>query len=106
MSLPQIHRVCIIEDNEELSSVLCEYIKSNDNLMLAGCFNNCEDAIKELAEMKPKIVLMDIDLPGMNGVQGTKKIKAKSAFTEIIIVTVFEITETVFSALCAGAAGY
>lgn len=90
----------------ELNAVLCEYIKTDDNLLLTGSYSNCEQAIKNLSEDKPKIVLMDIDLPGINGVEGTRLIKQNNPQTEVIIITVFENSETVFSALSAGASGY
>lgn len=99
-------RVIIIEDNEDVNAILGEYIKSSDKLFLVDSYKNCEDALKNLAEDKPRIVLMDIDLPGMNGIEGTKKIKQLSPNTDVIIITVFENSENVFSALCAGASGY
>lgn len=106
MNPPKLHRVIIIEDNLEVNAVLSEYIKMNDSLSLAASYTNCEDALKNLAEDKPKIILMDIDLPGINGVEGTRKIKQKRPSSEVIIITVFENSETVFSALRAGASGY
>jgi DNA-binding NarL/FixJ family response regulator len=106
MNPPKLHRVIIIEDNLEVNAVLSEYIKMNDSLSLAASYSNCEDALKNLAEDKPKIILMDIDLPGINGVEGTRKIKQKRPSSEVIIITVFENSETVFSALRAGASGY
>ncbi len=106
MSFSNQHRVIIIEDNKELSAVLADYISNNENFRLLNSYSNCEDAIASLSEDKPKIVLMDIDLPGMNGIEGTKKIKQLLPSAEVIIITVFENSETVFAALCAGAAGY
>ncbi len=106
MVTQKLNRVIIIEDNLEVNSVLSEYIKINDSLSLAASYSNCEDALKNLGEDKPNIVLMDIDLPGINGVEGTKRIKQKRPSAEVIIITVFENSETVFSALRAGAAGY
>ncbi len=106
MNITGRHRVVIVEDNKELNDILCEYIKSNEELYLSDSYSNCEEAINNLEEDKPRIVLMDIDLPGMNGIEGTKKIKQLLPNAEVIIITVFENSETVFSALCAGAAGY
>ncbi len=101
-----MHHIVIIEDNLEVQHILCEYVRSSDELYLAGAYSNCEDAIKNLRNDKPRIVLMDIDLPGINGIEGTKKIKHLSPSTDVIIITVFENSENVFSALCAGASGY
>lgn len=106
MNSPNKHRVIIIEDNEEVNHILCEYIKSAENFLLVNAYHNCEDALSSLLIDKPSMVLMDIDLPGMNGIEGTKKIKAVLPKTDVIINTVFENSENVFSALCAGASGY
>ena len=106
MSLSATYNIVIVEDNKEVKDILCEYVKSNPALYLAGAYGNCEDAIKNLGEDKPRIVLMDIDLPGINGIEGTKKIKTFFPKTDVIIITVFENSESVFSALCAGASGY
>lgn len=100
------HSITVIEDNPEVKNILSEYIKSSPSLFLAGTYTSCEEAIKNLKEDKPRIVLMDIDLPGMNGIEGTKKIKSLSPGTDVIIITVFENSEHVFAALCAGASGY
>lgn len=106
MNKAQTNNVIIVEDNIEVKNILCEYIKSSDNLFLAGAYDNCIDAIKNLKTDNPRVVLMDIDLPGMNGIEGTKKIKQLSPKTDVIIITVFENSENVFAALCAGASGY
>jgi DNA-binding NarL/FixJ family response regulator len=106
MNKEEIYTVVVIEDNEEVRSILREYIESCERYFLAGVYETCEKALKNLKHDLPKIVLMDVDLPGMNGIEGTKKIKQVSPQTEVIIFTVFENSETVFSALCAGASGY
>jgi DNA-binding NarL/FixJ family response regulator len=98
--------VIIVEDNIDVKTILSEYVNSSERFFLAGAYDNCKEAIENLKEDKPRVVLMDIDLPGMNGIQGTKKIKQLSPNTDVIIITVFENSENVFSALCAGAAGY
>ncbi|MGV6830546.1 MAG: response regulator [bacterium] len=99
-------QVIIIEDNEPLAQGFKTIINKTNNYEVVGLYSNCEDAISQLKNDKPKIILMDIELPGMNGVEGTKKIKTKYPEIEIIIVTVYENSETVFDALCAGASGY
>ncbi|MBN8701977.1 MAG: response regulator transcription factor [Bacteroidetes bacterium] len=106
MKVENPYRLVIVEDNKELRDILCEYIKANDKLFLADSYSNCEDALANLLQDKPRIVLMDIDLPGINGIEGTKRIKHLLPSAEVIIITVFENSETVFSALVAGAAGY
>jgi DNA-binding NarL/FixJ family response regulator len=100
------HKVVIIEDNIPLSDAFEEIINNSENYIVANTFSNCEDAVKNIKNDSPKIILMDIDLPGMNGVEGTKIIKKKLPNALIIMVTVFENSEMVFNALCAGACGY
>ena len=106
MNTPETYSVVIIEDNLEVKNILSEYIKSSPKLFLAGAYTNCEEAIANLKEDNPRVVLMDIDLPGINGIEGTKKIKMLLPKVDVIIITVFENSENVFAALCAGAAGY
>ena len=106
MEINSSKRVVIVEDNVDVSEILREYVESNANLFISGCYSNCEDAIKNLKTDNPNIVLMDIDLPGISGIEGTKKIKKLLPSADVIIITVFENSENVFAALCAGASGY
>tara|TARA_R110002096_G_C14623062_1_gene724246 strand:+ start:13 stop:639 length:627 start_codon:yes stop_codon:yes gene_type:complete len=100
------HKVVIIEDNVPLSEGFAEVVNSTENFVVANIYNNCEDAIEHLKEDRSTIFLMDIDLPGINGVEGTKQIKKTLPNANIIMVTVYENSEIVFDALCAGATGY
>ncbi len=101
-----MNRVVIIEDNLPLNEAFVAIINLSEIFRVAGSYTNCEDAIKNLKEDKPDIVLMDIELPGMNGVEGTKIIRKSMPKTLVMIVTVFENSKIVFDALCAGATGY
>jgi len=100
------HHIVIIEDNEPLAQGFKAIINKTEKYKVVGLYTSCEDAIVNLYVDRPKIILMDIELPKMNGVDGTKKIKNSHPDIEIIIVTVYENSETVFDALCAGALGY
>lgn len=99
-------KIVIIEDNEELCEIFVEVINNTEHLEVVSSYNNCEDALKYLKTDLPDIVLMDIDLPGINGIEGTKRVKKLSPKVKVIIITVFENSKTVFDALCAGAIGY
>ena len=99
-------RIIIIEDNSKIREGFAALIESTGKYILAGHYGNCEDAIKNLEKDKPDVVLMDIDLPGMNGIEGTLKIKKQSAESIVLIITVFEDSDKVFQSLCAGATGY
>ncbi|MFP2997351.1 response regulator transcription factor [Spongiivirga sp. MCCC 1A20706] len=98
--------IVIVEDNIPLSKGFTSHINKTEKYKVVGIYDNCEDALANLKSDKPRIVLMDIELPGMNGVDGTKKIKAQFPDIDILIVTVYENSDTVFNALCAGASGY
>lgn len=99
-------KIIIIEDNDEVREAIILLLSSRSDLIIKGDYDNCEDAIRELNDTKPDIVLMDIDLPGMSGIEGTEKIHKARPKSDIIIITVFENSKTVFRALCAGANGY
>ncbi len=96
----------IIEDNPDISEGFKLLINSTGKYNVVNTFDNCEQAIEALPKLGVEIVLMDIDLPGMNGIEGTKVIKNQFPHIEIIIITVFENSNRVFEALCAGASGY
>lgn len=98
--------VVIVEDNIPLSNGFKKQIDQTGTYKVTACFDSCEKALKELKEYRPKIIIMDIQLPGMSGIEGTVKIKALYPDINIIIATVDENSKTVFEALCAGATGY
>src|SRR5687767_3653262 len=106
MALPFKKRVMIVEDDQEIRNSFGLIVNSSQKFTVVNSYSNCEDAIASLLRDKPEIVLMDIELPGMNGIQGTKIIKDKSPHTDIIMVSVYEDSELVFEALKAGASGY
>lgn len=106
MALPFKKRVMIVEDDQEIRNSFSLIVNSSQRFMVVGAYGDCEEAISSLNKDKPEIVLMDIELPGMNGIRGTQIIKDKSPNTEVIMVTVYEDSELVFEALKAGASGY
>ena len=99
-------RVLIIEDDQEIRGSFSLIVNSSQNFMVINAYGNCEDAIKHLHTDRPDYVLMDIELPGINGIKGTKIIKEKYPNIEIVMVTVYEDSDLVFEALKAGATGY
>jgi DNA-binding NarL/FixJ family response regulator len=99
-------KVVIVEDNIPLSEGFAEVINSTQDFKVINCYDNCEDAIENLMIDEADIFLMDIDLPGINGVEATKRIKKLVPSANIIMVTVYENSNMVFDALCAGATGY
>lgn len=100
------NRIIIIEDNIQISEAFTLLLSLRPDFTVIRSYNNCEDAIENLERDRPNIILMDVDLPGMSGIQGTKIIKKIFPTADILIITVFENGKTVFDALCAGASGY
>ena len=98
--------VVLYEDNLDLRESMSVLLKGSSELELKGAFRNCDMVKVQMAELKPEIVLMDIDMPGTNGIEGLKKIKASFPQIEILMITVFDDNERIFEAICAGASGY
>ena len=82
-------RVVIIEDDQEIRNSFSLIVNSSQNFIVISTYSNCEDAIRHLQSDRPNYVLMDIELPGINGIKGTKIIKDKFPNIEIVMVTVF-----------------
>jgi DNA-binding NarL/FixJ family response regulator len=99
-------RITIIEDNSVISDGFAAVIDSTAGYEVCGCYTTCEAAFKKLEADAPDLVLMDIDLPGMNGIDGTAHIKKLRPATIVLIITVLQDSDKVFQSLCAGAGGY
>lgn len=102
----QMNKVVIIEDNVSLSLGFRTVINNTENFKIESVYHNAEDAIKNFKTDAPDIVLMDVELPKMNGVEATKTLKHIKPSLLVLVVTVYEDSDTVFDALCAGASGY
>lgn len=98
--------VSIVEDDKLIRNAMSEMINEADELECIGSYSDCETALDKLKECKPDVMLMDIELPGMTGIEGVKKIKEKFPKIDIIMLTVHEDLSLVFNALRAGACGY
>lgn len=99
-------KVSIVEDLAEVRNGLAELVSSDKELLMMEHFGNAESAIEKLPEMEPDIVIMDINLPGMSGIECIKIIKEKCPEIQFMMFTVYETDEKVLQALQAGASGY
>jgi DNA-binding NarL/FixJ family response regulator len=98
--------VSIVEDNEKLRGTLARVLNRAEGFRCVSQHPDAEEALKELPAVKPDVVLMDINLPGMNGVECVRQLKKAAPEIQIIMLTVYEDTENIFDALAAGASGY
>jgi DNA-binding NarL/FixJ family response regulator len=98
--------VSIVEDLPEVRAGLAELVQSDRELLLTGSFENAEVAVEELPALQADIVLMDINLPGMSGIDCIRMIKEKCPATQFMMFTVYENDEKVLQALQAGATSY
>ncbi len=98
--------VSIVEDNEQLRGTLARVLGRADGFRYVSQYGTAEAALEGLVKDKPEVVLMDINLPGMNGVECVRQLKPLIPSIQVIMLTVYEDTDNIFSALAAGAAGY
>jgi len=98
--------VSIVEDNDKLRGTLARVLNRADGFSCASQYANAEDALKDLPQVRPDVVLMDINLPGMNGVECVRQLKTLLPEVQVMMLTVYEDTENIFNALAAGASGY
>ncbi len=98
--------VSIVEDNEQLRSTLARVMARANGFRCISHYGSAEAALEGLPQDKPQVVLMDINLPGMNGVECVRQLKALLPDTQVLMLTVYEDTENIFNALAAGATGY
>ena len=98
--------VAIIEDQQVLREGLAFLINSTEGFRCTGSFGSVEQALKRIADDLPQIVLVDIGLPGMSGVEGIRVLKQRWPQLLLITLTVYEDDQKIFDALCAGASGY
>jgi DNA-binding NarL/FixJ family response regulator len=99
-------KIAIVEDNKVIRESLIEFVHSDAELTCVCACATAEDALKQIPKHQPEIVLMDVQLPNMSGIECTAQLKQLLPGLHIIMVTVYEDTERIFKALRAGACGY
>jgi DNA-binding NarL/FixJ family response regulator len=99
-------KVAIVEDDSEIRKMLSLIIDHSPGFSCKQFFNDCASAISQLRKNPPDVVLMDIGLPGLSGIEGVKLLKDELPSTDFIMLTIQEDDDSVFNSLCAGATGY
>jgi len=99
-------KILIYEDNPQLREGLTMLINGSEGFEVLAAYKNCNNVIDEVQAWKPDVILMDIDMPGTNGIEGLKQIRAIGSEVKILMLTVFDDNKNVFDAIKAGASGY
>ena len=89
--------VVVYEDNSDLRESLCNLVLFADNLLLLGNYARADEVINQVTELEPEVILMDIDMPGINGIEAVKKIRLFNQQVQIIMLTVFDDSHHVLS---------
>jgi DNA-binding NarL/FixJ family response regulator len=99
-------KVIMFDDNDSLRDSISMLLQDTKDFTLLDSYAHCLDVIQNIKETQPDVVLMDIDMPGMNGIEGVRLIRNNFPTVQILMLTVFEDEEKVFAAIKAGASGY
>jgi len=99
-------KVAVFDDNKPRRELLQMLINSTGGMECTGAFEDCRNVLKNIMHNIPDVVLMDIDMPNVNGIEGLQLIKKQFPQVKILMQTVFEDNENIFTAICEGADGY
>lgn len=99
-------RIVLYEDNTKLRENLTLLIDGANDFIVCGAFKNCDHILQQTQELLPDVILMDIDMPGTNGIEGLRIIRSQYPDLPILMLTVFDDNQHVFDAIKAGADGY
>jgi len=99
-------RVLIFEDNMSLRNSLYQLVNESEGFRCVGAFENCSQLLKNVQDTKPDVVLMDIQMPGINGIEAVKMLREKYPHLKIMMQTIFEDRDKIFQSIYAGASGY
>lgn len=103
---PAVLTVMIVEDRGRIRETMVDIINGTEGMTCVGAFPTCERALDALKETVPDVMLMDIGLPGMSGIEGVKIIKSRFPGIDVLMHTVYDDDEKIFQSICAGASGY
>jgi two-component system, NarL family, response regulator LiaR len=98
--------VTVFEDYADMRQILSALIESSEDFRLAGAYPNAVDVLAIVKKHKPDVVLMDLQMPGLSGIEATRLIKNHFPNVQVLVQTVFDDNERVFAAICMGASGY
>ena len=99
-------KVLLYEDNPQLREGLTMLISGSDGFEVVAAFKNCNTVVEEVEAYRPDVILMDIDMPGINGIEGLKRLREFNSDVKVLMLTVFDDNKNVFQAISNGANGY
>jgi DNA-binding NarL/FixJ family response regulator len=99
-------RVAIVDDDADMRQTLEQLITGTRGFSCLGAFENCENAFASFVAGTPDVTLMDINLPGMSGIEGVRRMRARYPEVNVIMLTVYDDDDNIFRSICAGAVGY
>lgn len=99
-------KVSIVEDDSQIRGELCKLINSAENVRCISAYSSAEAALEEIPRLKPDVVLMDINLPGMTGIECVRALRIAAPSVRIVMLTVYDEVGQLFKSLMAGACGY
>lgn len=104
--LPDVIKVAIIEDQREIREGLQVLINGSNGYRCTGAFRTMEEALQKIAHETPDVILVDLGLPGMSGIEGIPLLRERYPHTRLLALTIYDDDERIFQTLCAGASGY
>ena len=99
-------KVIMFDDNDSLRDSVAMLLKESGDFTLVGAYSDCLDVTNNITNTSPEVVIMDIDMPGMNGIEAVKVLRNNFPTVQVLMFTVFDDDEKVFAAIKAGAGGY
>lgn len=102
----EVLTVVIVEDRARIRETIVDIINGTEGLRCIGAYNSCEAVLEALQTQVPHVLLMDIGLPGMSGIEGVKIVKSRYPSIDVLMHTVYDDDDKIFQSICAGASGY
>ena len=99
-------KILLYDDSESMRETLVLLLSNTDGFEVVGAFDNCETAVQDIISLQPDVVLLDIDMPAMTGIEGLAQIRSQHPDVKILMLTVFDDNKNVFEAIRQGANGY